>query len=64
MKNNKKEKKELKDLPTPIEFLLNNSYHNQDYAYICKEAFKFFLRTEVEFLYDKKNITTIFNISK
>ena len=51
-----KEKKELKDLPTPIEFLLNNSYHNQDYAYICKEAFKFFLRTEVEFLYDKKMI--------
>lgn len=51
-----KEKKELKDLPTPIEFLLNNSYHNQDYACICKEAFKFFLRTEVEFLYDKKMI--------
>ena len=51
-----KEKKELKDLPTPIEFLLNNSYHNQDYARICKEAFKFFLRTEVEFLYDKKII--------
>lgn len=51
-----KEKKELKDLPTPIEFLLNNSYHNQDYARICKEAFKFFLKTEVEFLYDKKMI--------
>ena len=51
-----KDKKELTNLPTPIEFLLNNCYHNEEYAYICKEAFKFFLKTEVEFLYEKKMI--------
>ena len=50
------EKKELVNLPTPIEFLLNNSYHNKEYEKICKEAFKFFLKSDVEFLYDKKLI--------
>lgn len=51
-----KDKKELTNLPTPIEFLLNNCYHNEEYEHICKEAFKFFLKTEVEFLYEKKMI--------
>ena len=51
-----KDKKELTNLPTPLEFLLNNCYHNEEYEYICKEAFKFFLKTEVEFLYEKKMI--------
>ena len=51
-----KEKKDLSSFPTPIEFLLNNCYHNTDYERICKEAFKFFLKTDVDFLYDKKLI--------
>ena len=49
-----KEKKDLSSFPTPIEFLLNNCYHNQEYEKICKDAFKFFLKTDVDFLYDKK----------
>ena len=51
-----KEKKDLSSFPTPIEFLLNNCYHNKDYEIICKEAFKFFLKADVDFLYDKKMI--------
>ena len=49
-------KKTLDVYPTPIEFLLNNSYHNKEYDRLCKEAFKFFLHTEVTFLYDQKMI--------
>ena len=51
-----KEKRELDSFPTPLEFLLNNCYHNKDYENICKKAFQFFLKSEVEFLYDKKAI--------
>ena len=51
-----KEKKEVDSFPTPLEFLLNNCYHNKDYESICKKAFQFFLKSEVEFLYDKKAI--------
>ena len=51
-----KEKKDLDSFPTPLEFLLNNCYHNKDYEIICKKAFQFFLKSEVEFLYDKKAI--------
>ena len=39
-----------------MEFLLNNCYNNQNYARVCKEAFKFFLKTEVDFLYEQKLI--------
>ena len=51
-----KDKKELANLPTPMEFLLNNCYHNKEYEQICKEAFKFFLKADVDFLYEKKMI--------
>lgn len=51
-----KEKKETTTFLTPIEFMLNNCYNNQQYEQICKEAFKFFIREEVDFLYDKKMI--------
>ena len=50
------EKKDLSSFPTPIEFMLNNCYHNQDYERVCKQAFQFFLKTEVDFLYEKKII--------
>lgn len=49
-------KKTLERYPTPIEFMLNNSYHNKDYERLCKEAFKFFLHEEVTFLYEQKLI--------
>lgn len=51
-----KEKKDMDVFPTPLEFLLNNCYHDKDYENICKQAFKFFLKTEVDFLYEKKLI--------
>lgn len=51
-----KEKKDLSSFPTPIEFMLNNCYHNRQYETVCKQAFQFFLKTEVDFLYDKKLI--------
>ena len=51
-----KEKRDLDYFPTPLEFLLNNCYHNKDYEAVCKNAFQFFLKSEVDFLYDKKII--------
>ena len=49
-------KKKLSVYPTPIEFMLNNCYHNKDYDKLCKEAFKFFIHEEVNFLYEQKLI--------
>ena len=51
-----KAKKELEKYPTPIEFMLNNSYHNKEYETICRSAFKFFIHQEVYFLYEQKLI--------
>ena len=50
------EKKDMDFFPTPIEFLLNNCYHKKEYELLCKRAFSFFLKQDVEFLYDKKAI--------
>ena len=49
-------KKDLSIFPTPIEFMLNNCFHDSKYELICKEAFRFFLKTEVTFLYEQKKI--------
>ena len=51
-----KEKKDLTKFPTPIEFMLNNCFHDKKYEFLCKQAFKFFLKTDVDFLYEKKII--------
>ena len=48
--------KTLESYPTPLEFLLSNSYHNKQYEQACKEAFQFFLHEEVTFLYEEKLI--------
>ena len=48
--------KELKVYPTPIEFMLNNSFHHKDYEKHCKAAFMFFIHEEVTFLYEQKMI--------
>lgn len=49
-------KKALEVYPTPIEFLLNNSYHNEQYRQLCLEAFEFFIHQKVSFLYEQKMI--------
>ena len=49
-------KKTLDKYPNPIEFMLNNAYHNKDYYALCREAFKFFIHEEVNFLYEQKLI--------
>ena len=43
-------------IPTPFEFLLINSYHHPEYAEIVKEAFRFFLHTEITFIFERKKI--------
>ena len=49
-------KKKMDKYPTPIEFMLNNSYHNKQYEQLCKDAFKFFIHQEVNFLYEQKMV--------
>ena len=49
-------KKTLDKYPTPIEFLLNNSYHYKEYEKQAKKAFEFFIHKEVIFLYEQKLI--------
>ena len=49
-------KKVLDKYPTPFEFLLNNSYHNEQYRQLCIEAFEFFIHQKVTFLYEQKVI--------
>lgn len=51
-----KEKKSLNKFPTPFEFLLNNGYHHKEYEILAKEAFEFFIRQKVTFLYEEKLI--------
>ena len=42
--------------PTPMEFMLNNSYHHKEFEKQCKAAFQFFIHEEVSFLYEQKLI--------
>lgn len=49
-------KKPLEAYPTPLEFLLSNSYHNEEYRRRAKEAFQFFLHDDVNFFYEQKLI--------
>ena len=44
--------KVLEQYPTPYEFLLNNSYHNKQYETLCRQAFRFFIHDDVNFLYE------------
>lgn len=52
---NKKNKIQGTDL-TPLEFVLNCSYNNADFYAIAQEAFKYFLKEPVIFLYEDKKI--------
>ena len=48
----KDKSKKHETIPTPFEFLLINSFYYKDYEKIAKEAFEFFLRKKVIFLYE------------
>jgi hypothetical protein len=48
--------KTMEAYPTPLEYLLNNAYHNEQYREKAKEAFEFFTHQKVEFLYEIKTI--------
>ena len=50
------QKKKLDKFPTPLEYMFNNSYHNKQYERLCKDAFRFFIKEEVTFLYEEKLI--------
>ena len=45
-----------KNIPTPLEFLLNNAFNNVQLQELTKEAFKFFIHQEVTFLFKEKMI--------
>ena len=49
-------KQEVEKYPTPLEFLLGNSYNNKAYEEKSRAAFEFFLHEEVTYLYDLKMI--------
>ena len=42
--------------PTPLEFLLNNCFHNEQYEFIVKKAFNIFCHTDIFLLYESKKI--------
>ena len=44
------------NVPTPLEFLLINSYNDKSLEKIAKQAFEFFIKEEVTFLYEQKMI--------
>lgn len=48
--------KDLKELLTPFEFLLNNAYHDKEIEKLTKDAFEFFIHEEVLFLYEQKMV--------
>ena len=43
-------------IPTPMEYLLANCYNSNEFTETVKDAFLFFTRQEVSFLYDQKTI--------
>ena len=43
-------------VPTPFEYLMANSYHSKEIEKIAKEAFYFFTKQEVTFLYEEGKI--------
>ena len=44
------------EVPTPFQYLLINSYNNKQIESLVKEAFYFFTKQEIEFLYEEKAI--------
>lgn len=46
----------IEQIPTPLEFILSSSYHDKGFEKIAIQAFKFFIKEEVTFIYDRKAI--------
>lgn len=55
-----KEKKKIMDssfdVPTPLEYILINSYNNKEFEKMALLAFQFFIKQPVTFIYEKKAI--------
>lgn len=51
-----KDGKEIKQFPTPYEFLLANSYHDPTYKQLVEKAFQFFCHTDICLLFEQKKI--------
>ena len=55
-----KEKKKIMDssfdVPTPLEYILINSYNNKEFEQLATLAFQFFIKQSVTFIYEKKAI--------
>ena len=49
-------KEKIDQAPTPFEFLLINSYHNDTFRIITEKAFEFFLHEKISFLFEEKTI--------
>lgn len=47
---------DMKDVLTPMEYLLNNIYNHPEFDSIAKAAFKFFIHEDVYFLCESKKI--------
>jgi len=47
---------DLKDLPSPFEYVLSNSYHDKGFEKLAREAFEFFMHEPVLFLYEQKMV--------
>jgi len=43
-------------IPTPMEFMLANAYNNKEFEALVCEAFDFFIREKITFLYEEKTI--------
>ena len=55
-----KEKQRIADsdfnVPTPFEYLLINAYHNKNFERLAQQAFQFFIKQPVTFVYEKKAV--------
>lgn len=47
---------DIKNIPSPFDLLLSKCFTDKKYETIIKEAFKFFIRNDITFLYDQKKI--------
>ena len=50
------EKNISQKIPTPLEFILINSYHDKTFERMVKDAFYFFLKEEISISYEQKMI--------
>ncbi len=46
----------LQNIPTPLEFLLASSYNDKAFEKLARDAFRFFIKQDVTFFYEKKSV--------